>query len=69
MCEHCDRIEKAKKKEVPLKKDGTLKKKYKDMPRYKCILEYEKVLNLDYEDVLKNMLYDISEKAVKMLLK
>jgi len=61
MCEVCD-ISKAEK---PKK----LSKKLRDLPRFKCILEYEADFKKKYEIELKKMAYEISKKFAKTILK
>lgn len=48
---------------VPFKKDGTLKQKYKDMPRFNVIIEAEEELNKNYISSLKE-----SVKEMAMIL-
>lgn len=38
--------------ETPFKKDGTLKQKYKDMPRFNTILEYEDLFKKEFDKSL-----------------
>lgn len=40
------------------KKDGRLKKKYHDMPRFKAILEYEGAMKKEYQSVIVSMVKD-----------
>jgi hypothetical protein len=47
----------------PKKKDGTLKKKYHDMPRFKMILQYEGEMKRQYAEKIKLMVQD----TIKML--
>lgn len=63
MCE----LEKAN-KQTPFKKDGTLKKQFKDLPRYPVIYEYEKIFKDNYINVLKKMTLDLTNKIGKQLL-
>jgi len=48
-------------KENPKKKDGTLKKKYKDLPRFKAINGYEGKFKEGYRKILKSMILDVSK--------
>ena len=47
------------KPQSPLKKDGRLKKEYKDRPRYKVIPEYEGKFKENYDKMLNSMTKEI----------
>ncbi len=53
-----------KKHESAKKQDGTLKKKYKDMPRFKAIYGYENQFKSSYDKILRNMTMEISKTLV-----
>lgn len=48
----------------PFKKNGALKKEYKDLPRYKAIAQYEAKEVKDYEANLAESIKDISIKLL-----
>lgn len=50
--------------EDPKKKDGTLKAKYKDMPRYKVIFGYEDSFKDNFKKLSQNMSKDIVKEIV-----
>ena len=47
------------KAETPKKKDGTLKAKYKDLPRYKLIPVYEDHFKNEFDKTLRNITKDV----------
>ena len=47
----------------PLKKDGTLKAEYKDLPRYKVLIESEKKIQDQYSSTLELAVRTISSKV------
>lgn len=49
------------------KKDGTLTKKYKDLPRYPVILEYEKDFKNSFEVMMRISLKDFKRELKKKL--
>lgn len=48
------------------KKDGTLKKKYKDLPRIKVIYEIEDKLNKRYKNMLDSSMKEINAKLIEI---
>lgn len=48
---------------------GKLKPKYRDMPRFKAIFEYEAEFKNNYHKQLKTMVMDISKQLVKQIVK
>lgn len=48
----------------PFKKNGNLKKKYKDLPRFKAIVQYENREVNDFDSSLKSAIKDISFKLL-----
>tara|TARA_X000001382_G_scaffold25412_3_gene16004 strand:+ start:9574 stop:9819 length:246 start_codon:yes stop_codon:yes gene_type:complete len=54
------------KSETPFKKDGALKAKYKDLPRYKIITVYEEHFQKEFRktllDISKNLFADLKKK-------
>jgi len=46
-----------------LKKDGTLKKEYKDYPRFDIIYDYENKFKNDFDDILKTATKEIILKV------
>lgn len=44
----------------PFKKDNTLRQHYKDMPRFKCIIEAEASLMQNYDNSLKESVKEMS---------
>lgn len=55
--------------ENPKKKDGTLKKKYKDLPRFKAINGYEGKFKTGYKKLMKSMVLDVSKKLTSFVPK
>lgn len=49
---------------TPFKKNGNLKKEYKDLPRYPVIVEWENKELKDYQNSLSEAIKDISIKLV-----
>lgn len=49
---------------VPFKKNGNLKKEYRDLPRFKCIVQYEDKELKDYQQSISEAIKDISIKLV-----
>ena len=47
-------------KKAPFKKDGTLKAQYRDLPRYKAIIQYENILIKEYQKT-------VIEESVKQM--
>lgn len=62
MCENCGDPNHLEKAIQPFTKKGTLKKQFRDLPRYPVIFEYEKLFTDDYVKTLKGMTYDLSKK-------
>lgn len=50
------------KRVTPLKKDGSLKAQYKDLPRYDVIYEWEDEVKQNYNKELKENLKEITKK-------
>ncbi len=49
------------------KKDGNLKKKFHDLPRYKVIYEYEGAMKKDYDKHLKKGVLEMIKKLKTFL--
>ena len=49
----------------PFKKDGNLKAQYRDLPRFKAIMEYETVLNKQYQ---KTVIEQATKQIINKLL-
>lgn len=47
-------------------KDGNLKKKYSDMPRYKAIFGYEKEFVSNFNTLIQNMSKDIVKELASL---
>lgn len=49
---------------TPLKQNGTLKKEYKDLPRFKAIVQYENEELKDFDSLLEQSVKEISHKLL-----
>jgi hypothetical protein len=50
--------------QAPFKKNGNLKKEYKDLPRFPAIVEYEREEMKDFDRLLHESIKDISIKLL-----
>lgn len=49
------------------KNDGTLRKKYRDMPRYRVIFGYEKSFTDNFEDLSKQMVKEVIKEITTVV--
>ena len=54
-------------KSAEFKKDGTLKAKYKDLPRYDLIYKYEDYFRDQFNNTLKQIKQDLDSKMKKLI--
>ena len=52
---------------TPFKKNGGLKKEYKDLPRFKVIVEYEEEQISEFKTLLSEGIQDISLKLLSFI--
>ena len=50
--------------QAPFKQNGTLKKEYKDLPRFKAIVQYESQEEKDFNTLLEQSVREISQKLL-----
>ena len=50
--------------QIPFKKNGALRKEYKDMPRFSVITEYENEEMKDFNTLLEQSVKEISQKLL-----
>ena len=50
--------------QAPFKQNGTLKKEYKDLPRFKAIVQYENEEVKDFNSLLEQSVKEISHKLL-----
>lgn len=51
---------------TPFKKNGNLKAQYKDLPRFKAIVQYENQEVKDFQNSLEQSIKDVSLKLISL---